>query len=700
MKASPEQFTSIIDGRKQFIIPVFQRDYSWTQEQCEQLLKDVKLASTKDKEIGHFLGSIVYIGADVTGPFQSWLLIDGQQRLTTLVLLLIALRDHIQSTCWTGANDDLTKEKIDSYYLKNELESGERRYKLVLRRKDNATLQNLVENRSPSESDVEYSELLVEAYEFFRSEFRKPDYNLDDIYSGVTRLKIVDVTLDRQFDNPQLVFESMNSTGVNLRQSDLVRNYLLIGLPEAEQTRLYENYWRKIETLFRNADGVFDSFLSDYMALKQRLTVQIRSDRIYDEFKSFQNSYTDQSLEELLRDMVRVARNYALFRGIPPIHQSPLSDSMIQMRSLSTTQGVLIMILYDCYENKSLSKQEFVRAIELIESYLLRRAVLRLQTRGYWSLFARIAHTLNPKSVLESLQVSLARLTGSNRFPSDEEFSRGLREHDVFGLRVCKHLLDRLENSGSLEPSPVQDYSIEHIMPRSIHDVSEWQSMLGENWEEDHLVWLHRLGNLTLTAYNSKYSNRPFEEKKTIEGGFRQSAVRLNQDVREVSRWTATEIQSRGDRLATRALRIWQNHQADEASIQAADIYELQSRAAQRNAAELEMNETVRLVFNEIRNVISELVDVIEVTERKSVCFYGPDFFAELIPMKRSARLLLPLEYSEVDIPDGLSVQDASTWRFVPHRTHSDTDLLIDIRDSQSVTLVKPILRHALELTQ
>ena len=700
MQATNEQFTNIIDGRKQFIIPVFQRDFSWTQEQCEQLLSDVKLASSREHDSGHFMGSIVYIGANLTGPFQSWLLIDGQQRLTTLTVLMIALRDHLRHTSWDGNNDELTTEKINSYYLKNELETGDRHYKLVLRRKDNATLQDLIENRSPSETDGEYSELLMEAYDYFRSELSEPHCNLEDVYRGITRLKVVDVTLDRRLDNPQLVFESMNSTGVSLRQSDLVRNYLLIGMSEAEQTRLYEDYWRKIETLFRNSEGVFDSFLSDYLALKQMLTQQIRSDLIYNEFKSFHRNDNEVATEELLRDMVRVARNYALFRGIPPIRQSWLADSMNHMRSLNTTQGVLIMTLFDYYESELLTQNEFVLSIQLVESYLLRRAVLNLQTRGYWSVFARIAHSLNRESVFDSLQVSLARLTWNNRFPSDEEFSRGLREHDIYGLRVCKHLLDRLENASHQEPSPVHEYSIEHIMPQNIGEVPEWQSMLGESWEEDHVAWLHRLGNLTLTAYNSKYSNRPFEEKKVIEGGFRHSAVRLNQDVRDSALWTAQEIRERGDRLAARSIHVWPHHEANEDLIQEADIDELRTRAAQRNADDLEMNEGIRRVLDAIRTVIGEMVDVIEVIERKSVCCYGPDFFAELIPMRRSVRVLLPLEFSEIEIPDGLTVIDASTWRCVSYRSHTNADLIVEVYDETTIVLATPVIRQALELSQ
>lgn len=645
------------------------------------------------------MGSIVYIEDERSNAsFHIYLLIDGQQRLTTLTALMIALRDHIQATNWSGSDDGPTIEKVDAYYLKNVHETGQRQYKLMLRRRDKATLQALIDGRNPSEFGEKYSELLVEAYEFFRAALRERDSDPEDVYQGVARLSLVDVTLVRNIDNPQLVFESMNSTGIDLRQSDLVRNYLLMGLDESEQTRLYNEYWSRIESFFRTSANAFDGFLRDYMALEKGLTQQIRMDRIYSEFKSFRNRDGERSLEHLLADMTRVARTYASFLGIAPMLRPWLADAMSHMRSLNTTQGLLIMRLYDCHEKDLLSQDEFVRAVELIESYLLRRAVLGLQTRGYWSVFARIAHDLNQESVFESLQVALALLRGNNRFPSNEEFKRELQERDLYSLRVCKHILDRLENAGHQEPSPVRNYSIEHIMPQEIMAVAEWQEMLGENFSEDHAVWLHRLGNLTLTAYNSTYSNRPFDEKKAIDGGFRQSAVRLNEDVKEAQRWTPSEIRARGERLAARALEIWPHHEADAESIQAAYIRTLRKRASSRKASELEMGDAVRRVLDGIRSSVRDLVDVIEVIEgRKSVCLYGPDFFAELIPMSYYVRVILPLDFSEVEIPEELTVYDASTWKFVPNRVHTDNDLIADIHNEAEITAVIPMMRQALD---
>ena len=700
MRATHQRFTKLIDGTKQFIIPVFQRDYSWTREQCEKFWRDIGRANAGAGDEAHFMGSIVYIGSELAAAFASWLVIDGQQRLTTLTLLMIAMRDHIRTSSWSGSDDGPTAEKIDAYFLKNTHESGLRQYKLMLRRKDNATLHALIDGRELAELGSECSELLIEAYDYFRTKLRAPTCDLEDVYRGINRLNIVDVTLDRCVDNPQLVFESMNSTGVDLRPSDLVRNFLLMGLEESEQTRLYGDYWSRIESYFRTSEFVFDDFLRDYLALEQAMPQQLRHDRIYDEFKSFL-SRDQRPLEELLKDMVRVARTYASFRGTAPMEREWLADAMGHMRSLSTAQGLLIMRLYSGHEQGVLSQDEFVRAVELIESYLLRRAVLGLQTRGYWAVFARIAHDLrvdrNFSSVLGELQVAMARLRGNSRFPSDEEFRRGLKEHDLYGLRVCKHVLDRLENARSKEPSPVNSYSIEHIMPQDISNTREWQDMLGENWPEQHETYLHRLGNLTLTAYNSTYSNRPFEDKKSIEGGLQQSAVRLNIDVKDQARWTVAEIEARGSRLAARALEIWPHHEADATSIQAADVRELKERAAKRSASALKMNYTVRQLLDEIRKAICNVAEVIEVIEHKSVCCYGPEFFAEILPMSNSVRIILPLEFSEVEQSDELTVHDASTWKFVPNRVHTDSHLLVDVWKREDIVAATSLIREALD---
>ena len=261
MQAMNRPFTQIINGTTQFIIPVFQRDYSWDSDQWQQLWNDIIRTASAESDPGHFLGSIVYVATgDTAAGFTRWLVIDGQQRLATLTLLITALRDYIQETHWTGGEDSPTVQRIDAYFLKNLQESGNRLPKLVLRRADNETIKALINGVDWPDN---YSDRIVEAYEFFKERLVEVDPDL--VYKGIVKLIIIDVTLDRRTDDPQLVFESLNSTGIDLSQSDLIRNFVLMRLAESEQTQIYEQYWSRIESLFRGSERIFDNFVRDYV---------------------------------------------------------------------------------------------------------------------------------------------------------------------------------------------------------------------------------------------------------------------------------------------------------------------------------------------------------------------------------------------------------------------------------------------------
>ena len=690
MQAINRKFTEVINGTTQLLIPVFQRDYTWTEEQCDRLWKDIKSAGD-GTDRGHFLGSIVSVAAgDTAAAFTRWLVVDGQQRLTTLTLLMIALRDYIKEANWSGGPDGPTSKRIDAYFLKNVLESGDRRYKLVLRRTDDATLRALIDGNALPEN---HSENIVKAYELFR-EHMKESADPDLVYRGATDLVIVDVTLHRHIDDPQLVFESLNSTGVDLSQADLVRNYLLMGLQEREQTRLYEGYWSNVEERFRKSTGALNSFVRDYVAVAIQATKQIRDDRVYEEFKKVFPSSGIEELERRLDDIVRNARHYAAFM-IGDKKKNRIDEAMRNVRRLAEVPAILVTQLYGCYEEGSLSEDDFIQALSLIESYILRRAVCRLQTRAYWTVFNRLAQRLNKKSPLESLKVALYMLcSGNYKFPTDEEFKKVLVEENLYGLRICWNLLVRLENAETKEPSDTSPYSIEHIMPQNENLPSTWKRMLGSDWRDVHEVWLHRLGNLTLTAYNSTYSDRPFEEKKTIPGGFDDSAIRLNKFIRKQSVWTVAEMETRGKILADRAIRIWPGLQVEEARIREAEIDELRARAARRSPEEIDMDSGARALFAVLRKEVLSLGNVIEIAENRSVSYHHRSkFFLEILPRKGYLALVMPLAFSEVDAPEGL-VWDATAWKFIPNANY-DVGVIMDLWHKNRIELVMPIIRQA-----
>lgn len=692
MKAIDRPFTKIINGTTQFVIPVFQRDYSWTEAECEQLWKDILQIASDPTDRGHFLGSVVYVSTgDSSAGFTRWLLIDGQQRVTTLTLLLTALRDHIQESQWTGTEDGPTVKRVEAYFLKNVQEEGSREHKLVLRRHDQATLHALIEGL---DHPAEISERIRDNYDFFREQLVEADP--EEVYKGIGRLVVVDVTLDRGTDDPQLIFESLNSTGMDLSQSDLIRNFILMRLPEREQTRLYETFWSKIETLFRGSEKIFDAFVRDYVALCTQASKQEKADEIYFAFRRHFGSLgaSAEHLDAFLQDLLRFARYHAAF-SIGAETSDALRDPLARLRRLVDVPATLVMRLYDLHDRlETLSESQFVNGIELLESYVFRRAISGEQTRGYWQTFANLAYRLDEQHPFESLMVGLARQRDNYRFPDDDEFRKALEERDLYGLRVCTHLLDRLENHGNKEPTDTSKFSIEHIMPQNEKLVPEWRKMLGEEWREVQKQWLHRLGNLTLTGYNSTYSDRPFEDKKTIAGGFADSSIRLNRFVREQGRWTADEMQHRGEQLAQLALKIWPRLAVDQSLIDAAEEVEMRALAERRDVAKVKMSTIARMLFELLRKRIQAMDgDIIELAEQKSVSYHAPGFFLEVLPRKHRINLLLPLDFNEVDDPAGIA-QDATQWKFLFYAQY-EGGVSIPIREADDIEKALPMIRQA-----
>lgn len=697
MKAIDAPFTKIINGTTQFVIPVFQRDYRWSETVCEQLWRDLLHIARDKTSRGHFMGSVVYVSTgDSTAGFTRWLLIDGQQRVTTLTLLMAALRDHIAATGWKGGEDSPTAKRIEAYFLKNVQEEGARRHKLVLRRHDQETLQAILDSAELPEKP---SERIRDNYEYFLEQMATADP--DEVYRGLDRLIVVDVTLDRTMDDPQLIFESLNSTGIDLSQSDLIRNFILMRLPEKEQTRLYETYWSKLEFLFRGSESTFDAFVRDYIALKTKASKQEKANEIH---QAFRRNFADflkscGSLEQLLVDMLRFGRYHAAFSiGTP--HLPELVNHLERLRRLVDVPALLVMRLFDCFERaKTLSVQEFQTATHLIESYVFRRAICGEQTRGYWQAFANLAYHIDESKPFQSLQVAMAMQRDSYRFPGDEEFRRELLSRDIYGLRVCGFLLERLENHGHKEITDTSTHSIEHILPQNEKLNEDWQLMLGKDWKTLQATWLHRLGNLTLTRYNSTYSDRSFEEKKKMPKGLEESAVRLNKYVREQCKWTPTEIEDRTKKMAERALEIWPALKVDPAAIEAAKLAELRELAARCDVGKVPMTIVARQLFEllspQIRAIDSS---ILELAESKSVSYHTDGFFLEVLPRKHGLTLLLPLDHSEINDPHGLAT-DATVWKFIFYAKY-EGGALLSISNSLDIDHAMPIIRQSYSLAK
>ena len=483
---------------------------------------------------------------------------------------------------------------------------------------------------------------------------------------------------------------------MDLSQSDLIRNFILMRLPEAEQTKLYQTYWGKIETLFRGSEWTFDAFARDYVALKTYASKQEKAATIYYAFREFFRAERDkhENLEGPLADILRYARYYAAFslgRGAT----GERARALARLRHLVDVPAILIMRLLDCRDYlNTLTEEEFLNALVLIESYVLRRAICGYQTRGYWQIFATLAYRIRIEDPLTDLKVALARQRENYRFPSDEEFERALKEGDLYGLRVCRHLLEGLENHGTKELTDTSSYSIEHIMPQSERLPAEWRTMLGENWKDVQKTWLHRLGDLTLTGYNSKYSDRSFKEKKTIAGGFADSSVRLNTFVKEQPIWTAEQITTRTNDLARRAVKCWPALSVPQSAIDAAKQRDMRELAARRDVGKVEMSEEARALFEQLRSHVLALdSDMLELAEQKSVSYHGPEFFLEVLPRRYSLTLLLALDFNEVDDPSGLA-RDATQREFFINAQH-EGGVSLRVGDASSIENAIPIIRQA-----
>ncbi len=553
MKAAEIKFLPFLEGKKQFIIPIYQRTYSWTREQCEQLWNDI-VRSAKDDEIkGHFVGSIVYIQKDIyhVAAIQELLVIDGQQRLTTLSLLLAALANVANKST---SELNINSEEINDSYLINKHAKDELHYKLMLTQSDKETLMSIIDGRDVPKPP---SQSIMDSYRYFEEQIRQSGINPQTLYIGLSKLIIVDIALTQGQDNPQLIFESLNSTGMDLSQADLIRNYVLMGLDNEDQDRLYKYYWYPMEQSFRHTDGSyqFDRFMRDYLTFKQGSIPNI--DEVYISFKSFQRSKMAISIGDIVSDIYRYSRyfvNMAFLREEDREIRSVLSD--INTLRVDVAYPFLLEV-YDDYANHRLSREDFIAILKLVESYVFRRVICGVPTNSMNKTFATLAKEIDKEYYLESVQVALLLKDSYRRFPKDEEFRAAFVVKDVYNFRSRNYLLRKLENYGHKELVNVESCTIEHIMPQNKQLSIEWQEELGPNWQGIHATYLHTIGNLTLTGYNSELSDHTFQEKRDREGGFARSPIRLNSSLARLENWNKEEIERRAESLAELAVKVW-----------------------------------------------------------------------------------------------------------------------------------------------
>jgi uncharacterized protein with ParB-like and HNH nuclease domain/predicted transport protein len=691
MKATEAKLLDFLKKSPQFVIPIYQRTYSWTERECRQLWNDIMRAGREDAVSAHFIGSVVYIekGIYQVTSQTPLLVIDGQQRLTSVSLILEALARQLGET---EPVDGFSAKKLRSYYLLNPLEEGERGFKLLLTQTDKDSLLALVQQKQLPQH---HSLRMRENFTFFENQIKSLGEEQTALCKGLAKLVIVDIALSRDQDNPQLIFESMNSTGRELTQADLIRNFVLMGLEPAHQTSLYEDHWRPMEAAFgqEGYGAYFDSFMRHFLTLKTGEIPKI--DEVYEAFKA--HARTPDIAAAGVNALVADVRAFAGYYCAMALDQEPnkeLATAFKDLRELRVDVAYPFLLeLYHDYSAGVLSQIEFGQAVRLIEAYVFRRAVCAIPTNSLNKTFATLGRTLKKDRYLENIQAQLLLMRSYRRFPNDEEFQRELKVRDLYNFPRRSYWLRRLENHGRKERVPVDEYTIEHIMPQNPNLSIQWREELGAEWERIQESWLHTLGNLTLTGYNAEYSDRPFAEKRDMPGGFRQSPLKLNESLGELKTWGESAIQARADRLAGLAAQVWA---APALEGEVLDAYRVETVRSSGYTIDdhphLGENQPMRPLFEAFRKEVLALdPGVTEEFLKLYVAYKAETNFVDVVPQAKTLRLSLNMKFHELYDPKNMAQDVTNLGRW------GNGDVEVRLSSSEELPYVMGLVRQAFE---
>jgi uncharacterized protein with ParB-like and HNH nuclease domain/predicted transport protein len=653
MKATEAKLVDFLKKSPQFVIPIYQRIYSWTEKECLQLWEDILRTGSNDAVTAHFVGSIVYVekGLYSVSSQSPLLVIDGQQRLTTVTLLIEALARAL------GDDEPIegySAKKLRNYFLLNPLEEKEKKYKLILSQTDKTSLTALLD-QAPEPKD--FSVRIKANFDFFARKVDEEKDNLVAICKGLAKLIIVDISLNRDQDNPQLIFESLNSTGRELSQADLIRNFILMGLDHDLQSKLYDQYWRPMEIDFGQESYAtyFDSFMRHYLTVKTGVIPKERE--VYEAFKQYAHSL---NVEELVADIRTFARYYCAM-ALGAENEQELKMAFHDLKELKVDVAFPFLLeLYQDYDKKVLSAEELLKLVRLVESYVFRRAICDIPTNSMNKTFATFSRDLKKNRYVESVQASFLLLPSYRRFPDNDEFKEKFKLKDIYNFRSRSYWLRRLENYDRKERVPVDEFTIEHIMPQNENLSAKWREELGDDWERIQKTYLHTLGNLTLTGYNSEYSDRSFEEKRTMRGGFVESPLRLNKEIASKRHWKEEDILNRAEMLSTQAIDVWLAPKLER------DILDAYKPKIETTEYDIDSHphlnaEPVKSLFHEFRKQVLALDPCVTETFLKLYVAYKAETnFVDVVPQAKRLRLSLNIEFSEINDPKGIC-KDVST---------------------------------------
>lgn len=683
MKAQDLQFTQLLEGSKQFIIPIFQRTYSWEQSHCQQLWDDIVRVGKSAGLNSHFIGSVVYIPeTNVDAAIPRWLVIDGQQRITTMTLLLIALKRRLEAE---NLDEPISAAEVEDYYLRNRYGKGEAAYRMLLTRTDKEGLMRLVDGKDPGENA---SYRIKENFTFFTEQIAKAD--LGDVWKGIKKLMIVDVCLQQGIDNPQMIFESMNSTGKALTQADLIRNFVLMGLKHDLQTRLYSDYWRPMEVEFgaENYINEFDEFMRYYLVIHTG-NVRIRRGDVYDEFKAYSRKHEVEALLESLKEFA----GYYCRIALGTEKDKALAEAFQDIRELRADVCYpMLMEVYQDFRQEQITHAEFLNVLRMVEGYVFRRAICDIPTNSLRQTFATFMRQVKKDRYVESVKAGFLMLPSYRRFPGDDEFIRQIQIRNLYKFNRRSYWLRRFENHGRKERVPVQDYTIEHIMPQNEELSAQWRTDLGEDWKRIHEQYLHTLGNLTLTGYNSEYSDRPFSEKRDMVGGFKESPLKLNQGLSVCEVWNEPAIQKRGKTLAKTAAEIWPAPKLPEDILHAYKPVPPEGASYTISDHPHLQGGLARELFEAFRAQVLALDEcVTEEFLKLYVAYKAETNFVDVVPQAKGLRLSLNLNFSEIDDPRGIcrDVTNLGRW--------GNGNVEARLEKHEDLTYILGLVRQALE---
>lgn len=645
---------------------------------------DIIKTGGNDQIEGHFIGSIVFVHDGIyTTNYNELLIIDGQQRLTTITLLFIALRDHLNDEY--ELLEKFSHQKIQNRYLINSDEKGDKKFKLILSEPDRDTLLSLIDKnkRKPSEPSLK----IMENFKLFEKWISENTDKLETIFKGLDKLMVVEISLERGKDNPQLIFESMNSTGKDLTQTDLIRNYILMGLEPEKQKIFYKKYWRAMEEDFKQNETLFNQFVRHYLTIKTREIPNIN--KVYEAFKRYQQERGIET-EVLLQDLQKYCRYFCQI-AFKKEDNKDLNKALGFLVDLEMDVVYpLLLELYSDYSDGVLSKQDFIPIIYLTESYICRRAVCGLGSSGFNKFFASFTKKINKDQYLESIKAHFLSLeTTKGKFPKDSEFKNLFITIDFYNLKEKKYFFERLENFNTKEPVNTKECTIEHIMPQTLTE--EWKRDLGENFQAIHDKYLHTIGNLTLTGYNTEYSNRSFQEKRDMEKGFKQSPLRLNQSLKDLEVFGEKEIEKRANDLADWALKIWTYPKLEAETLEE----DKQKGKREKKAYDLssyKFGSHSRELFDILRKEIKALDErVTEKFNQEYISYMFDKNFVDIVVQTKDLKLYLNMPFNELQDEKNLA-------RDMTNKGHlGNGDIEVKLETKENIPYCLGLIKQALE---